>query len=347
MIKSRLKIIIWSLAGIAIASVLGYGGLWATLAVSTRSMADEWIAAQRLQGWSVSVSHPRLDGFPFWPFVLLENVAITAPLENGAWSWATDRVTVHPATFDLTNLSVRAPGRHMFEAPWAGNELFYAQADLADFLIDLDRHGRLQRGSVLIEQGEIQDASKLPLIGASRIELDLALAEPSTGPRDVFARFVGQSDDLRFAANLRPFESTIRTARLEADLVGAVTPGRLQEALEIWRRGGGTLEVRRILLDWPPLSLDADGTVALDEDLQPIAAFSTRITGFSDTLSALETMGAIPRGQASSAQMVLNLLAKTPRGSDRPELQVPLSVQDQRLSVGPFEVMDVPIVRWD
>lgn len=347
MIKQHIHRIAWSFVGLAIAGLLVYGGLWAALAISTKGMSNEWIAAQRQQGWSVSVSEPRLDGFPFWPSVVLENIAITAPLENGAWSWATDRVTVHPSTFDLTHLTIRAPGRHMFELPRTTNGLLYGDAKVADFEIDLDTQGRLQRGNVLIEQGEIQDASRLPLVGASQIDLELALAEANTGSREVFARFTGQSDDLRFAANLRPFDSTVRTIRLEAELIGAVTPGRLQDALNLWRRGGGTLEVRRLVLDWPPLTLDADGTMALDEDLQPIAAFSTRITGFNDTLGALETQGFLPRGQAKSAEMVLNLLARTPRGSDTPELQVPLSVQDQRLSVGPFDVMDVPTMRWD
>ncbi|MBT6959663.1 MAG: DUF2125 domain-containing protein, partial [Rhodospirillaceae bacterium] len=95
------------------------------------------------------------------------------------------------------------------------------------------------------------------------------------------------------------------------------------------------------------LTIDAGGTVALDEALQPIAAFSTRITGFKDALRALETNGAIKKGQAASAQVILSLLAKTPPGGDAPELQVPLSIQDQRLTVGPFDVMRVPAVRWE
>lgn len=347
MIKSHLRRLFLGLAGAVVVIALAYSALWAALATGTQTIAEEWISKQRLKGWSVSVTTPRLDGFPYWPFVVLENVAITAPLANGSWSWATDRVTLHPATFDLTRLTIRAAGRHLIDAPWAPSTPLFAEASVANLDIDVDTNGRLQRSHIYLEQIELQDSARLPLVGATLVDLDFTLADPTTGPREVFAQFIGRGDDVRLAMNLRPFEPKIQTVQLAADLVGPVKPGRLQEALELWRSGGGTLEVRRVLLDWPPLSIDADGTMALDDGLQPIAAFSTRITGFNDALNGLETRGIIPRGKGTSAQLVLNLLAKTPPGGDKPELQVPLSIQDQKLSVGPFGIMDVPTVRWD
>lgn len=347
MIKSHLRKLFWGLIGAIIVVALAYGALWAALATGTQTIADDWIAKQRLNGWSVSAKAPRLDGFPFWPFVVLDNVAITAPLDNGSWSWATDRVTLHPATFDLTRLTVQAAGRHLLDAPWTPSGPLFAEAAVANLDINVDTDGRLQRSHIYLEQAELQDAAGLPLVGATLVDLDFMLAEESASPEEVFAQFSGRLDDVRLAMDLRPFDPTIRTLQLAADLVGPLQPGRLQEALELWRRDGGTLEVRRILLDWPPLTIDADGTMALDEALQPIAAFSTRITGFNDTLNALEAKGIIPRGQGASAQLVLNLLAKTPPGGDKPELQVPLSIQDQTLSIGPFDVMDVPTIEWD
>lgn len=339
--------VLWSFVGAIIASALIYGGLWAALAFGARDIADEWIAEQRKNRWAIAVSTPRIDGFPGWPVVVVQDVAVTAPLEEGAWSWSAEHVTLVPAAFDLTRLTIRTPGRHTFSAPWATNGPIVAHTARADFEIDLDSRGRLQRGHITLEDTELLDARRVPLVRASLLDLELALATSSDHTDDVFAWFRGRSDNLRPAMNLRPFDPVIRTVQLDADLVGELRPGRLQDALDAWRKDGGTLEVRRILLDWPPLTIDAGGTVALDETLQPIAAFSTRITGFNDALRALETNGAIEKGQAASAQVILSLLAKTPRGSDVPELQVPLSVQDQRLTVGPFDVMDVPTLRWE
>jgi hypothetical protein len=343
--------IFWCFIGAACVASLIYGGLWVTLAFGARAIADDWIAAQRQNGWAISMDDPRFDGFPGWPVVVLDNVAITAPLEEGAWSWSTNRVTLAPVVFDLTRLSARAPGRHHFSAPWAPGGPWSLEAKQADFSIDLDTKGRLQHGHLQLGTAELQDTNNLPLIGATGLDLELALADfdtgDSLGPEAVVARFTGHGDTVRLAMNTAPFARTIRTIQLDADLLGAIRPGRLQEALNAWRLGGGTLEVRRILLDWPPLTIAGDGTLALDDGLQPIAAFSTRITGFNDALDALETKGVIPRGQTASAQVILNLLASTPRDDEAPELRIPLSVQDQRLSIGPFNVMALPRVRWD
>ena len=339
--------VLWSCIGAIIASALIYGGLWAALAFGARDIAEDWITEQRQDGWAIAMSSPRINGFPGWPVVSVEKVAVTAPLKDGAWSWSAEHVTLVPSAFDLTQLTIQTPGRHTFSAPWATNGPLIADATRADFEIDLDSSGRLQRGHVTLEDAEILDARRVPLVRTSLLDLDLALANSSGQTDDVFARFTGRSDDLRPAINLRPFDPIIRTVQLDADLVGELQPGRLQDALDAWRQGGGTLEVRRILLDWPPLTIDAGGTIALDEALQPVAAFSTRIAGLNDALRALETNGAIEKGQAASAQVILSLLAKTPRGGDTPELQVPLSIQDRRLAVGPFDVMDIPAVRWE
>ncbi len=347
MIVSLSRKVLWSSIGALIALALIYGGLWAALAFGARDITEEWIAEQRQDGWAIAMSAPRLNGFPGWPVVVFDDVSVTAPLEEGAWSWSAESVTLVPATFDLTQLTVRTPGRHTFNAPWAANGPLIADAGRADFEIDLDSHGRLQRGRVLIEDAEVLDAKRIPLVRTSLLDLKLALADTMGQTDDVFARFSGISNNLRPAMNLRPFDPVIRTVQLDADLVGEIRPGRLQDALEAWRQGGGTLEVRRILLDWPPLTIDAGGTVALDETLQPIATFTTRISGFNEGLRALETTGTIQPGQAASAQVILGLLAKTPPGGEAPELQVRLSVQNQRLTVGPFEVMDVPAIRWE
>ena len=339
--------VLWSFIGAVIASALIYGGLWAALAFGARDIAEDWIAEQRKNGWAIAMSAQRVDGFPRWPVIELDDVAVTAPLEEGAWSWSAERVTLVPATFDLTQLTVRTPGRHTFSAPWFVNGPLIATAARADFEIDLDAGGRSQRGHVILEDAEVLDAQRIPLVRTSLLDLELTLT-PSTRRTDgVFARFSGRGNNVRPAMNLRPFDPVIRTVQLDADLVGEIRPGRLQDTLEAWRAGGGTLEMRRVLLEWPPLTIEAGGTVALDETLQPIAAFSSRITGFNEGLRALEANGAIKQGQAASAQVILGLLAKTPPGGNAPELQVPLSVQDQRLTVGPFEVMDVPAVRWE
>lgn len=326
---------------------LAYGGLWFLLGRNLRDLSQAWITAQQRAGWAIAIDDVRLTGFPTWPRVVVDTLDITAPLEEGGWSWSAKQLTLIPDSIALKGFTIQAPGRHEITAPWTGNAQWALEAARADFEFELDSQERLKHGRIYFSDAELTDPNALPLVGVTRLDLALSLAPEDDTTSDTFARFSGAADAIRLAITLPPFERVIRTAQLDADLVGDLQPGRLSDALEAWRAGGGTLEVRKIRLDWPPLAIYGDGTVALDERLQPIAAFTTRISGFDDTLRALETRGIIPRGQADSAMVILNLLASTPQGTDTPELTVPVSVQDQRLSVGPFNVLDVPEVVWD
>lgn len=336
----------WTLATLGILA-LAYGGLWFLLGQNLRDLSQDWITAQQRAGWAIAISDVRLTGFPTWPRVVVDTINITAPPEEGSWSWATEQVTLIPNAIDLKGFTVQAPGRHELSAPWSGGARWALEAARADFDFELDADERLKHGRVHLGDAEVTDPNALPLVGATRLDLALSLAPDNDAAPNTFARFTGAADAVRLAITLPPFERVIRSAQLDADLVGDIQPGRLSEALDAWRQGGGTLEVRKMRLDWPPLALYGDGTVALDERLQPIAAFTTHITGFDDTLRALETQGIIPRGQAASAMVILNLLTSTPKGTDTPELTLPVSVQDQRLSVGPFNVLDVPEVVWE
>lgn len=339
--------LIWICVAAAATVVALFGGLWFLLAVGLRDIATNWIEDQRSSGWAIALDEPRLHGFPGWPKVDLTSVVVTAPLEDGGWTWQAEIITLLPATFDLTKLTVRAPGTHAISTPGMAPETWTAVAEQMDLEIDLDSSGKWQGAQLDLGDAELRDSAERPFIGVERIGLSLTLTNRDIGPNDVFTHFSAAADVIRLGMRVAPFERTVRAVRLDADLVGPIVPGRLSDALNAWRTGGGTLEVRRVLLDWPPLTIAADGTMALDNRLQPIGAFSTRITGFNDTLRAMESGGFIPHGQAASAQVILGLLAETPRGSDEPELAVPLSIQDQRLSIGPFDLMDVPDVRWE
>lgn len=334
-------------AGLLTVLALVYVGLWYALGQNLRSLSDEWILEQQRAGWAIAVKDVHLTGFPTWPNAVAENIDITAPPSEGGWSWSADQVTLIPDDIALTRFTVRAPGRHTLSAPWTADALWTLEASRFDVEFEVDEDGRLRQGRIHLGDAEVTDPNALPWIGAARVDLALALTPDGAATDNTFAKFTGAADAVRLAVSLPPFERVIRAVQLDADLVGDLQPGRLSEALEGWRRGGGTLEVRTLFLDWPPLALAGDGTMALDEQLQPIAAFSTRITGFDETLRTLENRGIIPPGQAASAAVILNLLSSTPRGGETPELAVPVSVQDQRLRVGPLNVLELPTLVWE
>ena len=87
-----------------------------------------------------------------------------------------------------------------------------------------------------------------------------------------------------------------------------------------------------------PLRLRGEGTATLDDTLRPIAALQTRVAGFTETLDALASQGIIAKEAARLAGIALRLLARTPEGGGRPELTVPISVQEGDFYLGPVRM---------
>ncbi|MEE9194263.1 MAG: DUF2125 domain-containing protein, partial [Alphaproteobacteria bacterium] len=99
---------------------------------------------------------------------------------------------------------------------------------------------------------------------------------------------------------------------------------------------------KTLKVHWGPLNFSATGTLALDQDLQPLLAMTATITGFNETIDALAAARAIKARDATVAKMLLSLLAKRPGGGGPAELKIPLTVQDGKLFVGPVALMKVP-----
>ena len=146
-----------------------------------------------------------------------------------------------------------------------------------------------------------------------------------------------------------PLGRRIENVRLTGRLLGELPRGAgasPTEALEIWRDGGGTVEVDRLVLSHGPLTLRTDGTLALDRDLQPVGAFTARMQGFFETIDAFSNAGMIGPGQAVSAKLLLGVFSRRPKDGGPATLNVALTLQQRTVYAGPVKLLRLPLVRW-
>src|SRR6185295_8822537 len=101
---------------------------------------------------------------------------------------------------------------------------------------------------------------------------------------------------------------------------GPLQQGPLAESVAAWRDAGGIIEVNRLALRWGPLDGDGDGTLALDAANRPLAAFTMRIRGYTETVDALTAAGAMKPRDAGTLKIALNLFARQDSTSGRREL---------------------------
>ena len=128
--------------------------------------------------------------------------------------------------------------------------------------------------------------------------------------------------------------------------MGEIPPGRPAEALSVWQNSGGTVEIPHFELGWASLVVRAGGTMALDSALQPVAALTGKISGYNETADALVSAKIVKPGAALVAKFALGAFSRTPPGGGRPEIEVPLSIQEGWLFVGPVKLLKLPEIRW-
>jgi hypothetical protein len=129
---------------------------------------------------------------------------------------------------------------------------------------------------------------------------------------------------------------------------GALNPTDLSpDGLSRWRDAGGTLELTDFSLAWGPLQIAGDGTLAVDDALQPVGAFTAQIAGLDRVVSLLEKTGRMRPQQAAIARIALAVLTRAPANGGAPQARVPVSIQDRQLSIGPIPLLRLPTVHWN
>lgn len=315
-----------------------YGAYWFHVAGQMRKAVEDWASDRRAQGWLVTWDDLSVGGFPGAVTLRVTSPILAAP---GGWNWRGERLEAAASPFLLRRLRLSAPGRHTLGlGPW---QVQAATPDLHGELM-FDSAGALLSTRLVATGLTLQE----PAVSVEALALSLRRPQdPPAGDR---------APSLLFSASLGGLtlpdlpglvmERRVARAELAGQVSGAVPPSApLAAAVRTWSAAGGTVEVSRVAVDWPPVELEGEGTLAFDPQMQPLAAFSTRLRGYDGLMDALSRHGMVQPDAANAAKMMLSLLAK-PDNQGRAAIQVPLTVQSGGLWLGPARVADVPPLSW-
>ena len=270
-------------AGILVAFGVLYSAGWLGVGFLTLRATERWADDQRQQGTKISYAEPFFTGYPLRPVVAFPNVSVTLPTTAGGWTWQTPalRASVLPwaandLAFDITGVHT-ITGPQDISGPWpTGIATLQLAAEKASLHIRLDQ-GVAHDGRFDAENMTAAFVGQAPLWKADRVSVDLAM---NSAPKPV-TKLVLETDNLVLPYEMpQPLSQTIRRVRLTADLEGALQQEALPRSLEAWRSAGGDLEIRDLYIDWEPLTVAGSGTLALDDKLQPMGAFTLKFTGF-------------------------------------------------------------------
>ena len=127
---------------------------------------------------------------------------------------------------------------------------------------------------------------------------------------------------------------------------GTISEEPLVTALSAWREAGGKVELRQLAVHWGDVDLAGEGTLTLDANLQPQAAFSGRIRGWGALLDDFVQAGSITPEQANYYRLGLGLLTRT-ADDGKSELKAPITLQNEQISLGPARIAKIPVITWN
>jgi hypothetical protein len=332
--------------------------LWFMGAGLIRQNIEGWAAEWRAGGNALSYRSLEITGFP-----VLFHARMTDPVIGGAdgaapWEWRAPALQARLAPWQTRRIDgIELAGRHLVS--------FISKGAPVKLTIDAARaEGSLEFAPEAITAiGDAAGLKALNEANGERIEIVTAAVRADLSRRPdpdhltpVIAlglelggvvlppRLTGAGE--RKDGKAGPLGPKIARLRFEGAVMGPISPAYDTEAFAAWRDSGGTVEIENFRIHWGPLRLSANGTLALDEKMQPMGALKTTIAGFAETLDALVAARAMKEKNARTAKFVLAMLAKSPAPDAPPELSLPLTVQKRTLSVGPVAIAKMPPLRW-
>ncbi len=133
---------------------------------------------------------------------------------------------------------------------------------------------------------------------------------------------------------------------LETKITGPIPSSLSEDNIRIWSSNGGHLTIDEVNLEWGGLTLTGNGSITLNQKLQPEGVFSSKLTGLPYILAACKRENCLSPMETKMLKVSLNVLARPSGVSGNSSPVVPLSIQHGGLYLGPVKISAIPKINW-
>jgi hypothetical protein len=340
--------------GLAILAGLAalYSGLWFVIAAQMESGLETWAAKQRSRGWTVEHSNISMTGFPLKWQMDIDKPLLSRSASKAPFHWSGPQIQLNMRPWNLTRIGFSTMGDHRLgyaTVKAAESTKLEIGAGHGELLFNND--GVLNDLSFTVE-GAVLETAQAQTYRFTQLHARLDLDRPTipeSKPHQVSAFHVtAELFGLTLPKEIKPaLGRTISRISLSVDFLGVANGTNMQQALSQWARSGGSLNVKQLEIGWSKLDISGTGTLALDPTLQPIAAFSGRVSGYSETLDAMANSGLIKPATAMVTRFALRALSSFTGDKKGDRIRVSLTIQDNFLHVGPVKLIKLPKIIWN
>jgi len=337
----------WIIGGVGLAVLLGaaYTGYWFWLARTVEQNLVLWVDEQRAMGYGLDYEAAQPGGFPFSIRIALSRVEIDSPSGQPSWRLSTAAKTLSIAPWaPLSILILDASESVPCHVRWiAGGRDYAVSMSGMDLMIRLSSDGALPAIKLSGKSADVtEDGGHILALSEPSGSVDFL---PAQSDMQSSVQFQLTADGADFTPPSEPTVVKTSDWLVAGEVKGPVPLASLPAALTAWSSAGGHVELTRFSANWETATtVSGDGTVALDQRLQPVGAFSAVVRGYDEAVDAAVAHGLMTPAEGTAVKVWLAARAeKDERGL---KVKLPLTIQDGFLSMGPVKLAQVPRLAW-
>ena len=275
------------------------------------------------------------------------------PGERKKWIWQAQRavVKVRPWNFNSVKLDISGSNNLSIRNGVVIYN-FESEAELIDVDVKISHFPRLEK--IKINARGIKIAEKLSKIETAidsvffstqhSLQGKIGHSEVKKNPSRILQVKL-KGIYLPKTVNL-PIGNHLEKLFMNLRIVGELDPILSSHNLETWRDAGGIIDIDSFEGNSDSLKSHGAGTLALDQNLQPLLAMTINFKGIMPFVDKLKASGFIRSNTALLAKVILRGISKRYPSGKR-GISLPLTIQDRKVSVGPVPIMNLPSINWD
>ncbi len=338
------------LAALGLGIIGLYSLYWWSLAGSLQNAFIDWLGDRSERGYIASIGQANVGGFPFAITLDVQDLTLGGKAADGAaWKWQAQKVKIRTVPWQPTRYHLHLSGGQKLRFRNKGKLVAY-RGGVKSLIVKtgLALDGYPTDASLSLVDLNLVSTSGAEPISAGKLKLKFQRGIASQVAQAPALEISFEAEGVVAPNFLRsPFGGTYKRVVLSARQLGKIENHRplLSQIIE-WRDQGGIVEVDHLALDHGPLVLSANGTLALDKNMQPSGAFTSRTFGFFEAVDRLKEKRMIKNKDATMAKLVLGLVSKTSGDGERRRLDLPITVQNSSVYTGPIRLARLAPVDW-
>jgi len=334
--------------------VVLYSIYWYVFAENLKENITSFLLDQVPEGIDVSFEQIQVVGYPNTFRIIMSSPSLATKSVSQShlgvsWRWKGARAIAEVKPWNFTKVSLNLSGDHEVLIDTSRRHHEYT-GSVADLIVDLGLHedgmpatAKLYGTGLKFTYGDTKNnlSTKKFRLMAERLFADGFSSKIPTLNVQL------ELEELNFdGTEALPIGDFIKLLSTTIKVFGKIRSPFDVLSLKKWSNDGGIIEIESIEGHYGPIEFTANGTLTLDDNLQILAAFSTKVGGINVAIDRLTQAQIIEPSDAAMAKIFLSIFSTNSSDDGSPFVILPLNIQNGQLSIHHVKLLNIPKIEW-